>query len=73
MDLVPLAREDVWSLYLGVLEDKELYSRLSLSQSRRDSLEHLEISVFRHIRCAELRKIPIEQPNFSNRTTKFLK
>ena len=42
------------------------YSRLSLSQSRRDSLKHFEISVFRHIRCAELRNIPIEQPNFSN-------
>ena len=43
-----------------------IYSRLSLSQSRRDPLKHFEISVFRHIRFAELRKIPMEQPNFTN-------
>ena len=42
------------------------YSRLSLSRSRRDPLKHFEISVLRHIRCAELRKIPIKQPNFTN-------
>ena len=42
------------------------YSRLSLSRSRRDPLKYFEISVLRHIRCAELRKIPIEQPNFIN-------
>ena len=41
------------------------YSRLSLSRSRRDPLKHFEISVLRHIRCAELRKIPIEQPNYT--------
>ena len=41
-------------------------SRLLLSRSRRDPLKHFEISVLRHIRCAELRKIPIEQPNFTN-------
>ena len=41
------------------------YSRLSLSRSRRDPLKYFEISVLRHIRCAELRKIPIEQPNFT--------
>ena len=34
------------------------YSRLPLSRSRRDPLKHFEISVLRHIRCAELRKIP---------------
>ena len=43
-----------------------IYSRLSLFQSRRDSLKYFEISVLRSIRCAELRKIPIEQPNFTN-------
>ena len=43
-----------------------MYSRLSLSRSRRDPLKHCEISVLRHIRCAELRKIP-------KRTTKFHK
>ena len=42
------------------------YSRLSLSRSRRDPHKHLEIPVLRHIRCAELRKIPNEQPNFTN-------
>ena len=42
------------------------YSRLSLSRSRGDPLKHFEISVLRHIRFAELRKIPIEQQNFSN-------
>ena len=46
--------------------DQFKYSRLSLSRSRRDPLKHFEISVLRHIRCAELRKIPIEQPNFTN-------
>ena len=43
-----------------------LYSRLSLSRSRRDPLKYFEISVLRHIRCAELRKTPNEQPNFTN-------
>ena len=42
------------------------YSRLSLSPSRGDPLKHFEISVLRHIRCAELRKKTIEQPNFTN-------
>ena len=37
-----------------------------VSRSRRDPLKHFEISVLRHIRFAELRKIPIEQPNFTN-------
>ena len=46
--------------------NKVNYSRLSLSRSRRDPLKYFEISVLRHIRCAELRKIPIEEPNFSN-------
>ena len=43
-----------------------IYSRLSLSRSRRDPLKHFEVSVLRHIRCADLRKIPNEQPNFTN-------
>ena len=42
------------------------YSRLSLSRSRRDPLKHFEISVLRHIRFAELKKIPTEEPNFTN-------
>ena len=42
------------------------YSRLSLSRSRRDPLKHFEISVIRHTKYAELRKIPNEQPNFTN-------
>ena len=42
------------------------YSRLSLSRSRRDRPKHFEISVLRHIRFAEMRKIPNEQPNFTN-------
>ena len=43
-----------------------LYSRLSLSRSRRDPLNHFEIAVRRPSRFAELRKIPIELPNFTN-------
>ena len=42
------------------------YSRLSLSRIPRDSLKHFEISVPRHIRVAEVRKI-------INRTTTFNK
>ena len=42
------------------------YSRLSLSRSRRDPLKHFEISVLRHIRCVELRKMSTEQPDFTN-------
>ena len=42
------------------------YSRLSLSLSRRDPLKQFETSVLRHTRFAELRKIPIKQPNFTN-------
>ena len=54
-------------LKLHMSDDTSLiYSRLSLSRSRRDPLKHFEISVLRHIRCAELRKIPNEQPNFTN-------
>ena len=40
------------------------YSQLSLSQSPRDSLKYFEISVPRHIRFAELKKIN-EQPHFT--------
>ena len=43
-----------------------IYSRPSLSRSRRDPLKHFEICLLRHIRYAELRKIPIEQLNFTN-------
>ena len=43
-----------------------VYSRLSLSRSRKHPLKHFEISVLRHIRFAELRKIPNEQPNLTN-------
>ena len=62
-------------IYLGIFPENLhehpeyvhiIYSRLSLSRSRRDPLEHFEISVLRHIRFAKLRKIPIEQPNFTN-------
>ena len=39
---------------------------LVISKSK-DHLKHSEISVLRHIRFAELRKIQIEQPNFTNK------
>ena len=42
---------------------KKNYSRLPLS--RRDPLKHFEISVLRHIKFAELRKIPNKQPSFT--------
>ena len=51
-----------WNLHIALIK----YSRLSLSRSRRDPLKHFEIAVLRHIRFAEMRKIPIEQPNFTN-------
>ena len=44
-----------------------IYSRLSLSRSGRDPLKYFEISILRHTRFAELRQIPIEQPNFTNK------
>ena len=58
----------VWSGLSPVHADKLWYnySRFSLSRSRRDPLKHFEISVLRHNRCAEFRKIPNEQPNFTN-------
>ena len=40
-------------------------STLVISKSN-DPLIHFEISVLRHFRCAKLRKVPIEQPNFTN-------
>ena len=43
-----------------------IYSRLSLSRSQKDSLKDFVISVLRHIRLAELRKVPIELTNFTN-------
>ena len=54
-----------FSLGLFKHSDKQ-YSRLSLSQSQRDPLKHYKISVLRHIRDEELRKIPMKQPNFTN-------
>ena len=45
---------------------KKKYSRLSLSRSQRDPQKNFEISELRHIRFAELRKIPIKLPNFTN-------
>ena len=42
------------------------YSRLSLCRSQRDPLKHFEISLLRHIRCADSMKMSIEQPNFTN-------
>ena len=49
--------------------DRELIQStlLMLSRSRMDLLKHYEISVLRHIRFAELRKIPIKQPDFTNK------
>ena len=52
--------------YIFDINDALKYSRLSVSRSRRDPLKHFELSVLRHIRFAELRKIPIEQATFSN-------
>ena len=56
--------------YMYELHAKSKYmyiqSTHSLSRSQRDPLNHFEISVLRDIRFAELRKIPIEQPNFTN-------
>ena len=56
---------ELTDLFTVAITVKHKYSRLSLSRSRRDPLRHFEISVLRHIRCAELRKIPIEQSNFT--------
>ena len=56
----------VMSAVINKVDCNKEYSRLSLSRSRRDPLKHFEISVLRHIRCAELRKIPNEQPNFTH-------
>ena len=42
------------------------YSRLSLSRNRRDSQQHFEISVLRHIGFVVLRKKQFEQPNSTN-------
>ena len=49
------------------MHDKSLYSQLPLSRSRRDPLKLFKISVLWHIKFAELRKIQIEQPNFTNK------
>ena len=55
----------LWDFLIDTITEY-MYSQLSLSRSRRDPLKHFEISVLRHIRFAELRKIPMEQPNFTN-------
>ena len=48
------------------------YSQLSLSPGQRDPLmKHIEISLLRYIRFAELREIQIKQPNFTN-TCKYM-
>ena len=54
------------SCFFSENNDIFMYSRLSLSRSRMDPLKHFEIAVLRHIRCAELRKLPIKQPSFTN-------
>ena len=61
-----LSPEWEWYLHFKPVQIS-IYSRLSLSRNRRDSLKHFEISVLRHIRFAELRKIPMEQTNFTNK------
>ena len=43
-----------------------MLSSAVISKSK-DPLKHYEISIPRHIRFAELRKIQIEQPNFTNK------
>ena len=47
------------------------YSQLSLSRSQRDSLEHFEISLIRHIRSGKLWKRQVEQPNFRKKYILF--
>ena len=54
----------VMSMKLCVISPN-MQSTLDISKSKGPS-EHFEISALRHIRFAELRKIPIEQPNFTN-------
>ena len=66
--LLVIVKTKLWKYFIvsnsDIIEKK--YSRLSLSRSRRDPLNHFEIFILRHIRFSELRKIPIEQPNFTN-------
>ena len=47
------------------------YSRLSLSRNPKDCLKHFEISVLRHIRFAELRKIINPTTTFNRMNLKF--
>ena len=56
----------MYGIYKNILHLFQEYSRLSLSRSRRDPLKDFEITVLRHIRFAELRKIPIKQANYTN-------
>ena len=57
----------IWMFPVSIMiSAKFIYSRFSLSRSQRDSLKYFEISILRHIRFAELSKLPIEQPNFTN-------
>ena len=54
-------------LYISTLAmPQSKYSQLSLSRSWRDPLKLFEISVLWPTRFAELRKVPIKQPNFTN-------
>ena len=55
-----------FSILSSVKYLETIYCRLSLSRTPRDSMKHFEISVLRHIRFAELRKI-INQTNTLNR------
>ena len=65
--LYPFALYEVLAILSAIgLSLRFIYSRLSLSRSQRDPLKYFELSVLRHIRCAELRKTPIERPNFTN-------
>ena len=57
----PIINADVQS------DCRQIYSRLSLSRTWRDPLKHFEISILRHIRFSELRKIQIAQPDFKNK------
>ena len=45
--------------------DYYILSTLVISKSKGPA-ETLRVSVLRHIKCAELRKIPNEQPNFTD-------
>ena len=56
----------LFCLKVSVYSGLSTYSRLSLSRSWRDPLKHFEISVLRHTKFSELRKIQIAPPHFRN-------